>query len=71
MRERTREREEEEKEEEEMDRQTRRVKSRVVKIESEESWDFFITQANNQACPVRNPPFSSIMPAEEKTIFYI
>ncbi|XWS27902.1 hypothetical protein CRYUN_Cryun25bG0020000 [Craigia yunnanensis] len=35
-----------------MDRQTRRVKSRVVKVESEDSWDFFITQANNQGCPV-------------------
>ncbi|XVF70521.1 hypothetical protein PTKIN_Ptkin11bG0168200 [Pterospermum kingtungense] len=37
-----------------MDRQTQtqRVKSRVVKVESEESWDFFIAQANNQACPV-------------------
>ena len=37
---------------EEMDRKTQRVKSRVVKVESEDSWDFFITQANNQGSPV-------------------
>ncbi|XP_022717941.1 thioredoxin-like protein CXXS1 [Durio zibethinus] len=35
-----------------MDRQTQKMKSRVVKIESEDSWDFFIKQANNQGCPV-------------------
>ncbi|XVF04007.1 hypothetical protein REPUB_Repub05bG0043300 [Reevesia pubescens] len=35
-----------------MYRQTEKVKSRVVKVESEDSWDFFITQANNQGCPV-------------------
>ncbi|KAK9268549.1 hypothetical protein L1049_000303 [Liquidambar formosana] len=28
------------------------MKSRVVKVDSEESWDFFIAQANNQGCPV-------------------
>ncbi|EEF39525.1 thioredoxin-like protein CXXS1 [Ricinus communis] len=28
------------------------VKSRVVKVESEESWNFFITQATNQGCPI-------------------
>ncbi|CAK9150296.1 unnamed protein product [Ilex paraguariensis] len=28
------------------------VKSRIVKIESEETWDFCITQARNQGCPV-------------------
>ncbi|THU48464.1 hypothetical protein C4D60_Mb09t26530 [Musa balbisiana] len=27
-------------------------KSRVVKVDSEESWYLFITQANNQGCPV-------------------
>ncbi|XVE80286.1 hypothetical protein DITRI_Ditri14bG0127900 [Diplodiscus trichospermus] len=35
-----------------MERQIKRVKSRVVKVESEDSWHFFITQANNQDCPV-------------------
>ncbi|OMP04520.1 Thioredoxin [Corchorus olitorius] len=36
-----------------MDKQSnKKVKSRVIKVESEDSWDFFITQANNQACPV-------------------
>ncbi|EOY12613.1 Thioredoxin [Theobroma cacao] len=35
-----------------MDKQTQVVKSRVVKVDSEESWDFYITQANNQGCPV-------------------
>ncbi|GAB4853380.1 Thioredoxin-like protein cxxs1 [Ancistrocladus abbreviatus] len=28
------------------------IKSRVVKIGSEKSWEFFITQANKQSCPV-------------------
>lgn len=27
-------------------------KSRVVKVESEESWDFYISQATTQGCPV-------------------
>ncbi|KAF8414067.1 hypothetical protein HHK36_002066 [Tetracentron sinense] len=27
-------------------------KSRVVKVDSEESWELFVTQANNQDCPV-------------------
>ncbi|XP_074581607.1 thioredoxin-like protein CXXS1 [Curcuma longa] len=27
-------------------------KSRVVKVNSKESWDMFITQAKNQGCPV-------------------
>ncbi|TYH30282.1 hypothetical protein ES288_A01G082200v1 [Gossypium darwinii] len=35
-----------------MDRQSKKPKSRVVKINSQRTWDFFITQANNQACPV-------------------
>ncbi|KAH1121040.1 hypothetical protein J1N35_004200 [Gossypium stocksii] len=35
-----------------MDRQSKKPKSRVVKINSQHTWDFFITQANNQACPV-------------------
>ncbi|KAJ9671979.1 hypothetical protein PVL29_025567 [Vitis rotundifolia] len=26
--------------------------SRVVKVDSEESWDFFFSQATNQGCPV-------------------
>ncbi|GAV90929.1 Thioredoxin domain-containing protein [Cephalotus follicularis] len=28
------------------------MKSRVVKVDSEESWDVFITHATNQGCPV-------------------
>ncbi|XP_077211036.1 C-terminal cysteine residue is changed to a serine 1 [Tasmannia lanceolata] len=28
------------------------LKSRVVKVDSEESWDLFITQATTQGCPV-------------------
>eukprot|EP00268_Persea_americana_P014388 TRINITY_DN16386_c0_g1_i2.p1 TRINITY_DN16386_c0_g1~~TRINITY_DN16386_c0_g1_i2.p1 ORF type:complete len:103 (+),score=21.66 TRINITY_DN16386_c0_g1_i2:87-395(+) len=28
------------------------TKSRVVKVDSEESWDFYRTQANGQGCPV-------------------
>ncbi|KAG8658116.1 thioredoxin-like protein CXXS1 isoform X2 [Manihot esculenta] len=28
------------------------IKSRVVKVDSEQSWDFFISQATNQGCPV-------------------
>ncbi|KAL4272929.1 hypothetical protein GQ457_13G002660 [Hibiscus cannabinus] len=31
---------------------SKKPKSRVVKIDSEQSWDFFITQANKQGCPV-------------------
>ncbi|KAH7546626.1 thioredoxin-like protein CXXS1 [Ziziphus jujuba] len=27
-------------------------KSRVVKVDSKKSWDFFISQATNQGCPV-------------------
>ncbi|KAL5976076.1 Thioredoxin-like protein cxxs1 [Asimina triloba] len=36
----------------EMEGQEQTLKSRVVKVDSEESWDFFINQANNQGCPV-------------------
>ncbi|BFG29421.1 hypothetical protein CerSpe_156950 [Prunus speciosa] len=32
--------------------QQRLKKSRVVRVNSEELWDFFITQAANQGCPV-------------------
>ncbi|XP_057950177.1 thioredoxin-like protein CXXS1 [Malania oleifera] len=39
-------------EEEEMERREQHKKSRVVKVQSEESWDFLTTQANNQGCPV-------------------
>ncbi|RWR93483.1 thioredoxin-like protein CXXS1 [Cinnamomum micranthum f. kanehirae] len=35
-----------------MDGQEQLTKSRVVKVDSEESWDFYLTQANNQGCPV-------------------
>ncbi|KAF8391463.1 hypothetical protein HHK36_023768 [Tetracentron sinense] len=28
------------------------INSRVIKVDSEESWDFFVTQANTQGCPV-------------------
>lgn len=27
-------------------------KSRVLKVDSEESWEYYITHATNQACPV-------------------
>ncbi|XP_042470928.1 thioredoxin-like protein CXXS1 isoform X2 [Zingiber officinale] len=32
--------------------QQQHSKSRVVKVNSEESWNMFITQAKNQGCPV-------------------
>ncbi|KAK5844670.1 thioredoxin-like protein CXXS1 [Gossypium arboreum] len=35
-----------------MEGKSKKPKSRVVKINSQRTWDFFITQANNQACPV-------------------
>ncbi|XP_058072876.1 thioredoxin-like protein CXXS1 [Magnolia sinica] len=35
-----------------MEGQDQLIKSRVVKIDSEDSWDFFQNQANNQGCPV-------------------
>jgi hypothetical protein len=35
-----------------MESQEQQPKSRVIKVESVESWDFYITQATNQACPV-------------------
>eukprot|EP00262_Sarcandra_glabra_P016538 TRINITY_DN542_c0_g5_i1.p1 TRINITY_DN542_c0_g5~~TRINITY_DN542_c0_g5_i1.p1 ORF type:complete len:125 (-),score=23.22 TRINITY_DN542_c0_g5_i1:216-590(-) len=28
------------------------LKSKVVKVDSENSWDFYVTKAKNQACPV-------------------
>ncbi|GAB4846212.1 Thioredoxin-like protein cxxs1 [Ancistrocladus abbreviatus] len=42
----------EEEEEEEMKGSRGNIKSRVVKIDSEKSWEFFITQANKQSCPI-------------------
>jgi hypothetical protein len=30
------------------------IKTRVVRIDSEKSWDFFINQATNKECPVSN-----------------
>nr|UTI93964.1 thioredoxin-like protein [Pteroceltis tatarinowii] len=35
-----------------MEGQEQLKKSRVVKVDSEESWGFLITQATNQGCPV-------------------
>ncbi|KAE8704047.1 Thioredoxin-like protein CXXS1 [Hibiscus syriacus] len=35
-----------------MNRKTKTPASRVVRIDSEQSWDFFITQANGQGCPI-------------------
>ncbi|OVA13150.1 Thioredoxin [Macleaya cordata] len=35
-----------------MEGQEQLVKSRVMKVNSEESWKYFVTQANNQGCPV-------------------
>ncbi|KAF2305018.1 hypothetical protein P3X46_033378 [Hevea brasiliensis] len=37
---------------EEIETQDQQTKSRVVKVDSVESWDFYVTQANNQACPI-------------------
>lgn len=41
--------------------QEQQNKSRVVKVDSVESWENFVSQANNQGCPVcqcssHNPP---------------
>ncbi|KAJ6738041.1 THIOREDOXIN [Salix koriyanagi] len=35
-----------------MESQEQQPKSRVIKVESVESWDFYSTQATNQACPI-------------------
>ncbi|XP_021294405.1 thioredoxin-like protein CXXS1 [Herrania umbratica] len=35
-----------------MEGQEQQSKSRVVKIESVESWDFYVNQATNQGCPI-------------------
>ncbi|XP_044473287.1 thioredoxin-like protein CXXS1 [Mangifera indica] len=35
-----------------MQRNGQLKKSRVVKVDSKESWDFFISQATTQGCPV-------------------
>lgn len=35
-----------------MEGQDEQTKSRVVKVDSVESWDLFVSQANNQGCPV-------------------
>ncbi|XP_010247014.1 PREDICTED: thioredoxin-like protein CXXS1 [Nelumbo nucifera] len=35
-----------------MERQEQGVKSRVVKVESSESWDLLVTEATNKGCPV-------------------
>ncbi|GLT72533.1 hypothetical protein SLA2020_444590 [Shorea laevis] len=35
-----------------MSRKAQVVQSRVVKVDSGESWNFFIAQAKNQGCPV-------------------
>ncbi|KAJ8761690.1 hypothetical protein K2173_004466 [Erythroxylum novogranatense] len=35
-----------------MENQEQQTKSRVVKVESVESWDFYVSQATNQACPI-------------------
>ncbi|KAJ9169008.1 hypothetical protein P3X46_020478 [Hevea brasiliensis] len=35
-----------------METQEQQAKSRVVKVDSVESWDFYVTQANNQGCPI-------------------
>lgn len=41
-----------------MDGQEQHNKTRVVKIDSVESWDFYVSQASNQGCPVR---FSTLL----------
>uniref|UniRef100_A0A5B6YRS0 Thioredoxin domain-containing protein n=1 Tax=Davidia involucrata TaxID=16924 RepID=A0A5B6YRS0_DAVIN len=35
-----------------MEGQEQQNKSRVVKVDSEETWDFYATQARNQGCPI-------------------
>ncbi|KAJ0083082.1 thioredoxin-like protein CXXS1 isoform X1 [Pistacia vera] len=35
-----------------MEGQDEQNKSRVVKVDSAESWDLFVSQANNQGCPI-------------------
>lgn len=35
-----------------MENQEQQTKSRVVKVDSAESWDFYVTQATNQGCPI-------------------
>ncbi|KAJ4837152.1 Thioredoxin-like protein cxxs1 [Turnera subulata] len=35
-----------------MENQEQQTKSRVVKVDSPQSWDFYVTQATNQACPI-------------------
>ncbi|EOY28538.1 C-terminal cysteine residue is changed to a serine 1 [Theobroma cacao] len=35
-----------------MEGQEQQSKSRVVKIDSVESWDFYVNQATNQGCPI-------------------
>ncbi|EEF43956.1 thioredoxin-like protein CXXS1 [Ricinus communis] len=35
-----------------MESQDQQPKSRVVKVDSVESWDFYVTQATNQGCPI-------------------
>jgi hypothetical protein len=36
-------------------------KSRVVKVDSVESWDFYVSQATNQGCPVSFPQTSQFL----------
>ncbi|KAK9265395.1 hypothetical protein L1049_009743 [Liquidambar formosana] len=35
-----------------MEAPEQQTKSRVVKVDSVESWDFYVTQAANQGCPI-------------------
>lgn len=35
-----------------MERQKKIVKKRVIKVGSEESWDYYVTKASLQGCPV-------------------
>lgn len=44
--------EEDEGKKEEMEGQEQQNKTRVVKVDSLESWDFYVTQATNQGTPV-------------------
>ncbi|RWW72511.1 hypothetical protein BHE74_00019673, partial [Ensete ventricosum] len=41
-----------------MEGEQQQHKSRVAKVDSEESWYLFITQANNQGCPVSSSGLS-------------
>ncbi|GKV42338.1 hypothetical protein SLEP1_g49749 [Rubroshorea leprosula] len=66
-----------------MDGQEQHNKTRVVKIDSVEAWDFYVSQASNQRCPVvahftaswcmpsvaMNPCFEELASAYQNVLF--